>query len=194
MIMNRPSISSQKGVFAIEFALGFIVLFMFTMLIFETCRVTYIAAVLDYATAEAARDARVQLEKNKDYERFYGKDGKINCDDIPAGEDRELCKTIKSFNGDQFSIWFFSFVEKNGGVLWNILTSKGSMAISAKHYKTLDDLINDNQNSQWEKNTFSIFEVTYVYKPLFFKSSLLSSNITRQALVIDEFERMSDAK
>ena len=192
--MNRPSISSQKGVFAIEFALGFIVLFMFTMLIFETCRVTYIAAVLDYATAEAARDARVQLEKNKDYERFYGKDGKINCDDIPAGEDRELCKTIKSFNGDQFSIWFFSFVEKNGGVLWNILTSKGSMAISAKHYKTLNDLINDNQNSQWEKNTFSIFEVTYVYKPLFFKSSLLSSNITRQALVIDEFERMSDAK
>ncbi|WP_162267755.1 TadE/TadG family type IV pilus assembly protein [Photobacterium sanguinicancri] len=192
--MNRPSISSQKGVFAIEFALGFIVLFMFTMLIFETCRVTYIAAVLDYATAEAARDARVQLEKNKDYERFYGKDGKINCDDIPAGEDRELCKTIKSFNGDQFSIWFFSFVEKNGGVLWNILTSKGSMAISATHYKTLDDLINDNQNSQWEKNTFSIFEVTYVYKPLFFKSSLLSSNITRQALVIDEFERMSDAK
>ncbi|MGF1834980.1 TadE/TadG family type IV pilus assembly protein [Photobacterium sanguinicancri] len=192
--MNRPSISSQKGVFAIEFALGFIVLFMFTMLIFETCRVTYITAVLDYATAEAARDARVQLEKNKDYERFYDKDGKINCDDIPAGEDRELCKTIKSFNGDQFSIWFFSFVEKNGGVLWNILTSKGSMAISAKHYKTLNDLINDNQNSQWEKNTFSIFEVTYVYKPLFFKSSLLSSNITRQALVIDEFERISDAK
>lgn len=192
--MKISKVTSQKGVFAIEFALGFVVLFMFTMLIFETCRVTYITAVLDYATAEAARDARVQLEKNKDYERFYDKNGNINCNDIPAGDDRELCKTIKSFNGDQFSIWFFSFVEKNGGVLWNILTSKGSMAISAKHYKTLNDLVSDNQNSQWEKNIFSLFEVTYVYQPLFFKSSLLSTNITRQALVIDEFERVNDGK
>lgn len=189
--MNISSFKRQKGVFAIEFALGFFVLFMFTMLIFETCRVTYIAAVLDYATAEAARDARVQLNGTNEYDHFY-ENGKINCSKVPK-EEKAVCQTIESFKGDQFSIWFYTFIKKNGGVLWQVLTSDSAMTVNAKHYKNLTDLASGTESKQWDKNTFSLFEVNYLYQPIFFKWSFVSSNIKRHALVIDEFERISNA-
>ncbi|OZS41286.1 TadE/TadG family type IV pilus assembly protein, partial [Photobacterium sanguinicancri] len=136
--MNISSFKRQKGVFAIEFALGFFVLFMFTMLIFETCRVTYIAAVLDYATAEAARDARVQLEKNTDLNKYMNQD----CERIYKNEPekKKTCLTVNSFSGDQFQIWFYWFVEKNGGALWQVLTSASDMKVTVKHYKDLNNL------------------------------------------------------
>jgi len=191
--MNKfKNIRRQKGVFAIEFALGFIVLFMFTMLIFETCRLTYICSVLDYATAEAARDARVQLKKNPDYAEYRGNG--FDCSSLPEPKKRE-CEVVQSFKGDEFQVWFHWFVEKNGGVLWKIMSAENPMAVTAKHYRNLDDLVNDNVNSStWKKNSFSLFEVSYFYQPIFFKWSILSTDIRRHALVIDEFERHRHAE
>lgn len=174
----------QKGVFAIEFALGFIVLFMFTMLIFETCRITYICAVLDYATAEAARDARVQLRKNTQYEKYI----KADCSKL-KGKDKEICLAIKNMNGDHFTIWFYSFINNNAGVLWSIFTSKSEMYVSGTHYKNFDDLVAGKDSKNWKNNSFSEYKIFYQYKPLFFKSNITSNLIIRSVLVIDEFER-----
>ncbi|MDC5856840.1 TadE/TadG family type IV pilus assembly protein [Vibrio europaeus] len=191
--MRKPLKRRQKGVFAIEFALGFIVLFMFTMLIFETCRLTYICSVLDYATAEAARDARVQLKKNKELSKYNQSD--FDCTRLKPDQ-RTQCEKVQSFNGDEFQIWFYSFMEqKRKGVLGKILSFDSSMAIDSKHYKNRTALVNDQPNaSDWKKNAFSIFEVHYFYRPVFFPVPLFSTDIKRHVLVIDEFERHRSVK
>lgn len=193
--MRKIRRNKQKGVFAIEFALGFIVLFMFTMLIFETCRLTYICSVLDYATAEAARDSRVQLEANNDFSDYKNVDCKEAFKDDLNKQDE--CEQIQNFNGDEYQVWFYSFVKKNGGSLWHVLSAADSYTIAAKHYKNLEALIKDTEknalegdgNKYWQGNAFTLYEINYSYHPLFFKGSFLSMNIKRRALVIEEFER-----
>jgi len=185
----------QKGVFAIEFALGFLVLFMFTMLIFETCRLTYICSVLDYATAEAARDSRVQLRKNPSFKKY--RDPSFSCTDPSLSEEEQKeCKLIKSFNGDEFKVWFYSFIDKNGGTLWDVLSARGSMLIDATHYKTRADLTADTPrpSKTWQKNAFTLYEVQYHYKPVFFVVPGGDKIIKRHVLVTDEFERHQSVK
>ncbi|USD67750.1 TadE family protein [Vibrio sp. SCSIO 43136] len=190
----------QTGVFAIEFALGFLVLFMFTMLIFETCRLTYICAVLDYTTAEAARDARVQLDSNPDFDLY--KSDLFVCEDHDLSPtDLKQCQMIKSFKGDEYQVWFYSFLLNNGGKLWEVMTAKNDFAVTAKHYKTLTDLERDRPTNSraakdrknWQDNGFSLFEVNYTYQPIFFKAKWSSVLIKRSVLIIDEFERHTHA-
>ncbi|WP_414932780.1 TadE/TadG family type IV pilus assembly protein [Vibrio europaeus] len=185
----------QKGVFAIEFALGFLVLFMFTMLIFETCRLTYICSVLDYATAEAARDSRVQLRKNPSFNKY--RNPNFSCTDPSLSEEEQKeCKLIKSFNGDEFKVWFYTFIDKNGGTLWDVLSARGAMSIDASHYKTRADLTADTprQSKTWQKNAFTLYEVQYHYKPVFFAVPGGDKIIKRHVLVTDEFERHQSVK
>ncbi|OAN12987.1 hypothetical protein A3K86_15055 [Photobacterium jeanii] len=188
MIIRR--LNKQGGVFAIEFALGFIVLFMFTMLIFEACRLTYICSVLDYTAAEAARDTRVQLNKSDDFIKYKGK----NCDTDVSENEKQKCKTIQSFSGDQFAIWFHTFINNNGGKLWQVFTARNEMTITAQHYKNLYALAANRPSSGWNKNSVSLYQVTYKYQPIFFKWSFSDSQIKRHVLVIDEFERKQSAK
>jgi hypothetical protein len=165
---------------------------MFTMLIFETCRLTYICSVLDYATAEAARDARVQLQKNQEFNEYKKPDFDCTNEKLTA-EQRHQCEKIQSFNGDEFQIWFYSFIEETRkGTLGRILSFDSNMAINAKHYKNLEDLTANPplESNNWKKNAFSIFEVSYFYKPVFLPVPLFSSDIKRHVLVIDEFERI----
>lgn len=188
--MNLPARKKQDGVFAIEFALGFFVLFMFTVLIFEVCRLTYICSLLDYASAEAARDARVQLKKSEYYIKYNGK----NCNiDVPNNE-KNLCKQIQSYSGNQFAIWFHSFLHQNGGMLWHLFTARNEMSIQTKHYKNLQAFTKNVPIATWPKNSISIYEVTYKYQPVFFKWSFSNSDIKRHVMVIDEFERHHSAK
>ncbi|MGF1692156.1 TadE/TadG family type IV pilus assembly protein [Photobacterium kagoshimensis] len=187
--MKLSTRKKQKGVFAIEFALGFFVLFMFTVLIFEVCRLTYICSLLDYASAEAARDARVQLNKNHDFIKYKGK----NCHtDVPKNE-TSRCQKIQSYSGNQFAIWFHSFLSTNGGKLWQVFTASNEMFIKTRHYKNLHALAHDASTSSWSKNSISMYEVTYKYQPIFFKWSFSNSDIKRHVLVIDEFERHQSA-
>ncbi|SON49787.1 TadE/TadG family type IV pilus assembly protein [Vibrio tapetis] len=188
--MKIAPISKQQGVFAIEFALGFIVLFMFTVLIFEVCRLTYICSVLDYASAEAARDARVQMHKNSDFEKYREK----NCTDLSDPIEIQRCKHIQSFSGDQFAFYFEQFVHDNGGKLWEVFTSKKKMEIKASHYKSLDDLDQQRINTSWKQNAISEYQLTYHYTPIFFKWSFTNTDITRHVLVISEFERLDRVK
>lgn len=185
----------QKGVFAIEFALGFLVLFMFTMLIFETCRLTYICSVLDFATAEAARDSRVQLGKNPSFEKYRDLSFKCEDSDLTKQEQKE-CKQIKSFNGDQFKVWFYSFIDKNGGTLWDVMSARGTISIDATHYKTRADLTADTPrpSKTWQKNAFTLYEVEYHYKPIFFAVPGTEKTIKRHVLATDEFERHHSVK
>lgn len=187
--MQHSHLKKQKGVFAIEFALGFLVLFMFTMLIFEACRLTYICAVLDYTAAEAARDTRVQLHKNQDFAKYVGK----NCaTDVPANE-KQKCQQIQSFSNNQFTIWFQSFINEKGGKLWEVFTANNKMTVTSRHYKNLHELTIDSPNATWKNNAISLYEVNYQYQPLFFRWSLSDSTIKRHVLVIDEFERKKSA-
>jgi len=189
--MSKLRRHKQRGVFAIEFALGFIVLFMFTVLIFEVCRLTYICSVLDYATAEAARDTRVQLHKNADFKTYHGK----QCQkDFSDAKEIKRCEAVQSYSDDQFAIWFHRLVNDNGGALWQVFTSKKDMSIQAYYYRNLADLADKRENTSWKRNALSRYQVTYQYQPIFFKWSFTDTEIKRHVLVINEFERHGSEK
>ncbi|MGF1691813.1 TadE/TadG family type IV pilus assembly protein [Photobacterium kagoshimensis] len=180
--MNISRFKRQKGVFAIEFALGFFVLFMFTMLIFETCRVTYIAAVLDYATAEAARDARVQLKKNEEFKKYEH----INCDEIKEESEKNHCKRVKKIGKDQFSQWYYQFISSNAGVLWKVFTSESNYELKVRAYLDPSHYENNLETSNWDKATIAEYTVTYTYRPIMFRWSFAESKITRKLLAIQD--------
>lgn len=180
--MRKLCIKRQNGVFAIEFALGFIVLFMFTMLIFETCRVTYISAVLDYATAEAARDARVQLSENKEFEKYKN----IKCDDLTDEVERSHCHRIQQMGKDQFSQWYYQFISTNAGVLWKIFTSESDYTLKVDAYLDPVHYEKNIKSTNWNKATIAEYTVTYTYKPMMFKWSFLESKITRKLLAVQD--------
>ncbi|KMV29228.1 hypothetical protein AB733_19190 [Photobacterium swingsii] len=180
--MKTSKITSQKGVFAIEFALGFVVLFMFTMLIFETCRVTYIAAVLDYATAEAARDARVQLKENEEYKKYEFTD----CDTLSNSSEKDHCLRVKQIGKDQFSQWYYKFISTNAGVLWDVFTSASDYSIHVDAYLSPVDFASNKKTTDWNKATLAEYTVTYIYRPLILQASFAEMPITRKLIAIQD--------
>lgn len=95
---------------------------------------------------------KVQLRKNEDFAKYLGK----NCDsDVPKAE-RKRCKEIQSFSGNQFAIWFHSFISEKGGKLWDIFTSRNDMTITSMHYKNLHNLAIDSPNANWKKKLYII--------------------------------------
>ncbi|MDC5805646.1 pilus assembly protein [Vibrio europaeus] len=188
--MKKPLKRRQKGVFAIEFALGFIVLILFTMLIFETCRLTYICSVLDYATAEAARDARVQLQKNED-EKFNEYKGKTDCAKAYEGEPDKIaeCRRIKSIAENELAIWYYSFLQENSTTLLKFFTSQSDFELDVKPFLNANEYIAEQIYSgsrAWDEAKIAEYEVTYTYRPLMFHRDAFGYPITRRLLIIQD--------
>lgn len=182
-----PLRKRQKGVFAIEFALGFIVLFMFTMLIFETCRLTYICSVLDYATAEAARDARVQLQKNEKFKDYQSANCAQDYKDQP--EKMRECFRIQNMYGNELAIWYYAFIKENSTALMRIFSIKNDIELDVKPYLNPDDYSKDiiyTGPNVWSKATLAEYEVTYTYRPLMFRWNVFEYLITRRLLIVQD--------
>ncbi|MDC5849843.1 pilus assembly protein [Vibrio europaeus] len=186
--MRKPLKRRQKGVFAIEFALGFIVLFMFTMLIFETCRLTYICSVLDYATAEAARDARVQLQKNAKFNEYKGvKD----CAKAYEGQPDKIaeCNRVKNMAENELAIWYYNFLKDNSTTLLKIFTSQSDFELDVKPYLNANSYIAEQVykgSKAWDEAKLAEYEVTYTYRPLMFRWNVFEYPITRRLLIIQD--------
>jgi|GEM_PF-1490095 len=186
--MKKPLKRRQKGVFAIEFALGFIVLFMFTMLIFETCRLTYICSVLDYATAEAARDARVQLQKNEKFNEYKGVQ---DCAKVYEGKPDKIaeCNRVKNMAGNELAIWYYSFLKENSTTLLKIFTSQSDFELDVKPFLNPTTYANGQVYSgknAWSKATLAEYEVTYTYRPMMFRGNAFEYPITRRLLIVQD--------
>ena len=177
----------QKGVFVVEFAIGFIVLFMFTMLIFETCRLTYICSVLDYATAEAARDARVQLQKNDKFKEYKSADCSLDYKDQPSK--MEECFRVQSMLGNELAIWYYTFLKENSTTLLKIFTSQSDFELDVKPFLNPAAYAKGDVYSgtnAWSEATLAEYEVTYTYHPLMFNKEAFGYPITRRLLIVQD--------
>ncbi|SON51897.1 TadE/TadG family type IV pilus assembly protein [Vibrio tapetis] len=185
--MRKIGRNKQNGMFVIEFALGFIVLFMFTMLIFETCRLTYICSVLDYATAEAARDARVQLEKSKKFSEYK----LANCDSDYKDDPKKLqeCHRVQKMAGNDLAIWYYAFIKENATPLWKIFTSENDYSLSVVPYKSPQDYVSGKAykgQKMWDEAALAEYTVTYTYSPIMFRWSFTERPITRRLLIVQD--------
>ena len=185
--MKTTSFKKQKGVFVIEFALGFIVLFMFTMLIFETCRLTYICAVLDYSTAEAARDARVQLTKNTKSNEYKG----VNCATAYRDTPQKMaeCQRVQKMAGNELAVWYYAYIKENAGPLWHIFTSESDYQLSVTAYMSPQDYVLGKAYkgfNMWDDAVLAEYTTTYTYRPTMFRWSFLEQPITRKLLIVQD--------
>ena len=188
MLNRYKNIKRQRGVVAIEFSIGFIALFLFTMLIFETARVTYINSVLDYATAEAARDSRVQQEENTNKDYNY-KDK--NCSVDYEGDPLKIaeCERIQKMAGKQQAIWFYDFIKDNAGPLWAVFTSESDYELAVTLYRDAKDYAVKTiykGDKPWDEAMLAEYEVTYTYRPTIFPASFAEAEITRRLLIIQD--------
>ncbi|EOU2462853.1 TadE/TadG family type IV pilus assembly protein [Vibrio navarrensis] len=185
--MTRSPYTRQRGVVSIEFALGFITLFMFTMLLFEVARLTYICSVLDYATAEAARDARVQLQKNKQLNAYQGKD----CQRAYKGNEEAIheCQRVQSMQGNELAIWYYAFLKDNATTLMKVFSSQGDFQLQVTPYKDPQAYVAGQiyrGSNMWDHATLAEYQVIYTYRPLMLPSTLGAMPITRRLLVVQD--------
>lgn len=185
--MNRSHYARQRGVLSIEFALGFIALFTFTMLLFEVARLTYICSVLDYATSEAARDARVQLQKNRQMNNYQGQD----CERDYAGNEAAMreCRRVQGMKGNDLAIWYYAFFKDNATTLFKIFSSESDFQIQVTPYLDPQAYAAGQVyrgKDMWDHATLAEYQVTYTYRPLMLSSALSAMPITRRLLVVQD--------
>lgn len=154
--------SKQRGVVAIEFALGFLV--FFSMLVFwvEVSYMGYVSSMVDYTIAEASRES-----KNKSKDDY-----------------KEIFKTVINKNGSLWSA--FINVEKLT-IKTRYYTSVDSLVLPC----TTDTDGDCAEVGSPNNSPLAVYTLKYDYTPLytFFFNQGESLNITREIVAIQEYER-----
>ncbi|MCL6271463.1 pilus assembly protein [Sansalvadorimonas sp. 2012CJ34-2] len=167
MVRKRQSKSGQRGVVAIEFAIG---VFAFLMMIFYWMEVSYmgfVSAMVDYAVSESSRVARTTRSEDADYGVIFKHI--IDKNDSVWGQFIDADDFVLRTN-------YFSSVSD----IVSCSNSLGTAACTGASATPTSDM------------PIAIYNVSYPYRPLFatlFFDQIGAVTIRREAITIQEFER-----
>nr|PMI52578.1 hypothetical protein BCU42_23595 [Vibrio splendidus]PMI77452.1 hypothetical protein BCU38_24115 [Vibrio splendidus] len=155
----------QRGVASIEFSLSFMAFFLMCAFLVELSFMSYTIAVSDYALSQAARESKVTFS------------------------------TAKTGNG-RYSHAFNRLLKKNQSV-WGAFIDPSKFNFKIAFLRDLSQLRSFDGSCFSTKNIcgsaqnspIAIYQITYDYQPLFSYFVPRSMSFTREAIVIQEFQR-----
>jgi tight adherence protein E len=168
---NSTSRHKQKGVVAIEFALGFMAFWLMCMAWVEMSYMSYVSAICDVTIAQAASAAKkTDLEKDT------------------------------ATNKKEYLSLFQNALKKNGN-LWGNVVDTNKFHTSVRYLSSVEDLaqtenpcIPDESTSQKvcgtaNNSAIAIYHLTYDFKPIFTFFMDGTTVFSREVIVIQEYER-----
>lgn len=155
----------QRGVSSLEFSLSFMAFFLMCAFLVELSFMSYTIAVSDYALSQAARDTKVTFSTIK-----------IGNGRYRHAFNRSL-KKYQSVFGSSIDPSMYSFKVAFLRDLSQLKKFDGSCF-------STNNICGSAQNSP-----IAIFQITYDYQPLFSYFVPRSISFTREAIVIQEFQR-----
>ncbi|MDC5707543.1 pilus assembly protein [Vibrio europaeus] len=165
----------QRGVASIEFGLGFMAFFLMIMLWAEMGYLAYVSSANDLAIAEASRSAKTT--------------------NMAASRGSQQT---------QFMTEFKRIIREQAGVLGNIIDPDrykltvhyfASIEELGQHNGAIDDTCSQNESQSEAEcgnptdSALAIYRVEYDYTPMLAFFMQGSSSLTREVVVIQEFER-----
>lgn len=164
--MKRTS-RKQKGVVAIEFAIGFFAFWLMVAAWVEISYMAYVGSMGDLAVAHASRVAKKEAYADEDTETY-----------------------LKSF----------SSVIKESGSIWQHVIDTSKISVSVQYLDTLNDLLDvkecviPSDESSAECGTsanksLAIYTIDYRYNSIFSYFSKFDGVMSREVIVVQEYER-----
>ncbi len=170
--MNVNLRKRQKGVIAVEFALGALVLILSTVIIFESSYQVYITNLVDYSLRETIRNTKIKLHESKE----------------PSD--------IHEFYQDQFDALI-----KQSGELWSFLVTPDKFSITGVYYDDYTAFVAGTtsisfggESSEVESFDYSLAELTvsYDFSPMTHLFTSSSMPISRTMVLNLEHEEWPD--
>ncbi|WP_342351450.1 TadE family protein [Vibrio panuliri] len=165
----------NKGVVSIEFAMGFMMFWWLCMALVEVSYMSYVSAVTDLAVSEASRASRLEDQVSKD------------------------CVGSQCFNS--YSARFKQALYDNQS-LWAKLIDHDKFEFSVQYLKSQTELENlkddfcplgagekESECGKYTDSAIAVYRVNYAYQPMFNYFINSSQLFTREAIVVQEYER-----
>lgn len=160
--INRKSKKKQRGVVAIEFVIGFFSFWLMCVAWIEMSYMSYISAISDLAIAEAARSAKVE---KTDYLVIF------NQVITSSTSVWEGFVDAKNFS---YSVQYLSTIEDLVGHVDNCVPQAGNSSVEC-----------GNANN----SAIAIYRISYDFKSIFSFFMDQTTVFSREAIVIQEYER-----
>jgi len=154
--------AKQRGVASIEFAIGFFAFWLMCMAWVEMSYISYISAINDLAISEIARTAK-------------------------KGSDNYM-ETVQD-------------VLHREGSIWNQVVDGDDFQVTIQYVKSLDDLVDvedlcdsseileSTECGKADNAAIAIYRINYRFKPIFSYFVTTSNLMSREMIVVQEYER-----
>ncbi len=166
----KTSKIKQKGVVAIEFAIGFMAFWMMCMVWIEMSYMSYVSAICDVTIAKAARIAK-----------------KANLDADPNPANTMYLSSFES-------------ALKDSGSAWGKLVDPEKFHATVHYLRSVDDLVKVEKACKPDKNNkcgadkidnspIAIYRISYDFNPTLTFFMHDDTVFTREVIVVQEYER-----
>ena len=160
-ISNRMK-SKQKGVASIEFAMGFLAFWFMCMGWVEMSYMSYISAINDIAISEASRSAK---KGDGDYLKII--DGVLH-------REKSIWNTVTSADNFRISVHYLPSMSALEGVVEGCKIPKGQRT---------------KECGEETNSSLAIYRIDYQFTPIFSYLFSKNANLSREMIVVQEYER-----
>lgn len=166
--VQKDKIHKQRGVAAIEFAIGFIAFWLMCVVWIETSYISYVSSLGDLMISQAARESKL----NSDDDNFLGRY------EAAIRQDGSIWQGLVNKEKFRYSIRYVKSYEDLGNVT-EICQSDDD------NQKSLEC----DKPSGSEKAPIAIYRISYQYEPIFSYFGTSKDVFSREMIVIQEYQR-----
>ncbi|MGF1762024.1 TadE/TadG family type IV pilus assembly protein [Aliivibrio kagoshimensis] len=160
--INRKGRQRQRGVVAIEFVIGFFSFWLMCVAWLEMSYMSYISAISDLAIAEAARSAKVE---KTDYLVIFNQ---------VISSSTSVWEGFVDGKNFSYSVQYLNTIEDLVGHVDNCVPEAGNRSVEC-----------GNANN----SAIAIYRISYDFKSIFSFFMDQTTVFSREAIVIQEYER-----
>jgi tight adherence protein E len=172
---NQASKQKQKGVVAIEFALGFMAFWMMCMAWVEMSYMSYVSAICDVTISQAARAAK-----------------KVDLSAAASGSTTTYLSTFSDVINNSESVWAGVIDRTKFTTKVHYLSSVGDLGKVKKLCIIEDENLPEDENAtedcgSADGSAIAIYSISYDFDSIF-SFFIDNTTFTREVIVIQEYE------
>lgn len=154
--------SKQKGVASIEFAMGFLAFWFMCMAWVEMSYMSYISAINDVAISEASRSAK------------KGEGEYLKIIDGVLHREKSIWNTVTSADNFRIAVHYLPSMSALEGVVDGCKIPEGKRT---------------RECGEETNNALAIYRIDYQFTPIFSYLFSRNANLSREMIVVQEYER-----